>query len=119
MPAYDSDEFDPPAPLARVTLRAIPSRKTITNVAMLVDSGSDLTLIPETALAGLGETPSLEQRVVLEAFDGGITQAMTVELDLLFLGITFRGHLPVVQSKVGVLGRNVLNRFRFCSMVQT
>ena len=110
MPAYDPDLFDPPAPLARVTLRPIDSHKTII-VPMLIDSGSDLTLIPEAAVTELGSETSSSQRIDLEAFDGSVSQAVSVELDLIFLGVTFRGYLPVVKSQVGVLGRNVLNRF--------
>jgi len=110
MAAYDSDLFDPPAPLARVTLRAIQTRKVIADVPMLIDSGSDLTLIPEASVAELGPHPGAD-KVELQGFDGRVTAARSVELDLIFLGITFRGRLAVVDSPVGVLGRNVLNRF--------
>ena len=111
MAAYDSDLFDPPAPLARVTLRAIQTRKIITDVPMLIDSGSDLTLIPEASIAELGANLQSDKRVELQGFDGRVTGARSVELDLLFLGITFRGRLALVDSPFGVLGRNVLNRF--------
>jgi len=111
MAAYDSDLFDPPAPLARVTLRAIQTRKVIADVPMLIDSGSDLTLIPEASVAELGPLPGSDKAVELQGFDGRVTAARSVELDLIFLGITFRGRLAVVDSPVGVLGRNVLNRF--------
>ena len=111
MAAYDSDLFDPPAPLAHITLRAIQTRKIITDVPMLIDSGSDLTLIPEASVAELGPNLESDKRVELQGFDGRVTAARSVELDLIFLGITFRGRLAVVDSPVGVLGRNVLNRF--------
>jgi hypothetical protein len=111
MAAYDSDLFDPPAPLARVTLRAIQTRKVIADVPMLIDSGSDLTLIPEASVAELGPHLGSDKAVELQGFDGRVTSARSVELDLIFLGITFRGRLAVVDSPVGVLGRNVLNRF--------
>jgi Aspartyl protease len=111
MAAYDSDLFDPPAPLARVNLRAIQTRKIITDVPMLIDSGSDLTLIPEASIAELGANLGSDKRVELQGFDGRVTLARSVELDLIFLGVTFRGRLAVVDSPVGVLGRNVLNRF--------
>jgi len=111
MAAYDSDLFDPPAPLARVALRAIQTRKIITDVPMLIDSGSDLTLIPEASIAELGPNLGPDKRGELQGFDGRVTAARSVELDLIFLGITFRGRLAVVDSSFGVLGRNVLNRF--------
>src|ERR1043166_4946896 len=111
MAVYDSDLFDPPAPLARVTLRAIQTRKIIRDVPMLIDSGSDLTLIPEASIAELSPSFDSDKRVELQGFDGRVTVARSVELDLIFLGTTFRGHLPLVDSPIGVLGRNVLNRF--------
>src|SRR5437764_10874715 len=111
MPTYDSDLFDPPAPLARVTLRAIPSFKTVTNVPMLLDSGADLTLIPEMVIADFGQDVRLDKSVELESFDGRVSQAKSVEIDLIFPGLTFRGNVPLINSPVGVLGRNVLNRF--------
>jgi hypothetical protein len=111
MVVYDSDLFDPPAPLAHITLRAIQTRKIIPDGPMLIDSGSDLTLIPETLIAELGPNLDSDKRVELQGFDGRVTVARSVELDLIFLGVTFRGRLAVVDSPVCVLGRNVLNRF--------
>ena len=46
MPTYDSTQFEPPAPLARVTLRTLNNGNIVTDVPMLIDSGADLTLIP-------------------------------------------------------------------------
>ena len=111
MPAYDSDLFDSPAPLARVTLRAIATQKIVTNVPMLMDSGSDLTLIPEISIAEFGDHVRLTKTVALESFDGRVSEAQSVEIDLIFLGVTFRGKVPLIKSPVGVSGRNVLNRF--------
>ena len=53
MPTYDSNQFDPPAPLARVSLRVPEGEKAVTDVPMLIDSGADLTLIPEGSVADL------------------------------------------------------------------
>ncbi len=52
MPAYNATIFDPPAPVARVNLR----RGTMNwpEVPMLIDSGADVTLIPQSALDHLG-----------------------------------------------------------------
>lgn len=111
MPAYDANLFNPPGPLARVTLRAIHNPKTVKDVPMLIDSGSDITLIPEGSINQLGITLSPNQRVELEGFVGRGSVADSVELDLVFLGVTFRGRLLVVNSPIGILGRNVLNRF--------
>ena len=53
MPAYDTRLFHPPAPLARVTLRNPETGKTVSDVPMLVDSGADVTLLPQQSLTPL------------------------------------------------------------------
>jgi hypothetical protein len=78
---------------------------------MLIDSGADLTLIPEAAIADFGQDVRLDKSVRLESFDGRVSEAKSVQIDLIFLGLTFRGKVPLINSLVGVLGRNVLNRF--------
>jgi hypothetical protein len=47
MPAYDATQFDPPAPLAQVTLRNPDNGAIRPDVPMLLDSGADVTLIPQ------------------------------------------------------------------------
>ena len=54
MPAYDATHFNPPAPLAQVTLRNPSTGVTVADVALLVDSGADVTLLPRRAVEGLG-----------------------------------------------------------------
>ena len=46
MPAYDSIQFEPPAPLARVTLCNLDTGAVWSEVPMLLDSGADITLSP-------------------------------------------------------------------------
>jgi hypothetical protein len=58
MPAYDATRFEPPAPLARVILRNPDTGAVWSNVPMLLDSGADVTLIPQTAIAELSEVSS-------------------------------------------------------------
>ena len=53
MPAYDGSRFDPPAPLAAVTLRNQDNDKTVVAVPMLLDTGADVTLIPGSFLEPL------------------------------------------------------------------
>jgi hypothetical protein len=46
MPAYDASRFNPPAPLAMVTLRNTDNDKTVVGMPMLLDTGADVSLIP-------------------------------------------------------------------------
>jgi hypothetical protein len=54
MPAYDTIEFDPPAPLAQVTLPNPETGAVLRDVSMLLDSGADVTLIPQATANVLG-----------------------------------------------------------------
>jgi hypothetical protein len=58
MPDYDAALFNPPAPVARVTLRNPQSSAELTDQPFLMDTGADATLVPLAALAALGLHPS-------------------------------------------------------------
>ena len=111
MPTYDSTLFDPPAPLARVSLRVPNHDDDVSDVPMLIDTGADLTLIPERFVAEFKIALDQNETFELEGFDGRKVTAQSVQLELVFLGRTFRGRFLVVSSQCGILGRNVLNHF--------
>ena len=66
MPEYDAARFDPPAPLALVTVRSEQSGLLIHDVPMLLDTGADVSLLPRSYLAAL-TSPDAKQ-YELEAF---------------------------------------------------
>lgn len=109
MPAYDATRFDPPAPLAQVTLRHPGNGATRSDVPMLLDSGADVTLIPKTVVELLGATIVPGRQYELIGFDGSASLALAVRLELLFCGRTFRGQFLLIDHAWGILGRNVLN----------
>ena len=111
MPPYDDDLFVPAAPVARVSLRNPDRADGIANVLMLIDSGADATLLPKSAVASLGLTGTGE-RYQLVAFDGTTNESEAVRAVLVFLNKTFSGRFLQVETEVGVIGRNVLNRVR-------
>jgi hypothetical protein len=111
MPTYDSNLFDPPAPLARVSLRNFHTGNAVSDVPMLIDSGADLTVLPSTFVDELGSGIEAVGGYELEGFDGRKSVAGSVQLELTFLGLTFRGRFVVLDSQNGILGRNVLNHF--------
>ena len=109
MPAYDAKLFDPPAPVAPVTLRNTADRRSLSSVPMLIDTGADVTLIPRDMAAqlGVGIVAGLSYELVL--FDGSSREAQAVELDLVFMNRVFRGRFLLLEESWGVLGRDVLN----------
>ncbi len=109
MPRYDSEHFEPPAPVARVTLRGSDRGEAVTDVPMLLDTGADVSMVPRAAVEKLALKAS-DERFELVGFDGGSSQAAAVDLDLVFSGRSFRGKFLLIDQGWGILGRNVLNR---------
>jgi hypothetical protein len=111
MPAYDDEGFAPAAPVAMVILRHPDSGESLAGVPMLIDSGADVTLLPRSVVVSLG-LPGLGERYEMVGFDGSIKESEAVRSVLTFLNKTFRGRFLQVESEVGIIGRNVLNRVR-------
>jgi hypothetical protein len=105
MQAYEAERFDPPAPLALVTVKSLGIE--IHDVPMLLDTGADVSLLPRSHVHSLASPDARQYE--LEAFDGTKTTAPAITAELQFLGKTFRGQFLLIDSWHGILGRNVLN----------
>jgi hypothetical protein len=112
MPTYDASLFNPPAPLAMVTLRNPASGETMDSVPMLIDSGADITVVPESCILRLKLTVEVGLEYEVEGFDGHRSAARSANLHLLIANLTFRGQFLVVPKPYGYLGRNLLNHIR-------
>ena len=108
MPAYDHALFNPPAPLAKVTLRHPSSGVTVSDVPMLLDTGADVSLLPQSSVERLGIGVSGES-YELVGFDGSVSVAPAVEVDLVFLRRAFKGRFLLIEQEWGLIGRDVLN----------
>ncbi|MGH9802656.1 MAG: hypothetical protein ACRD82_20000 [Blastocatellia bacterium] len=109
MPTYDSIRFNPPAPLALVTLRNTETGASCSDIPMLIDSGGDVTLLPQS-IAELIGLPTLPNKgYELAAFDGSLTVAPVVRAEMIFLGKSFRGQFLLLEQEFGILGRNIIN----------
>lgn len=109
MAAYDADLFSPPAPVARVTLRNQQTGQIISDALLLIDSGADVTLIPQSAVNQLGIAIDATDTYELQSFDRQISTAQAVSLELLLLNRMFRGKFLIVEQETGILGRDILN----------
>jgi len=76
---------------------------------MLVDTGADVTLIPQGSVNPLGLAIDPNTGYELMAFDGSTSVAQVVQLDLLFLRRVFRGRFLLTHQEYGILGRDLLN----------
>jgi hypothetical protein len=109
MPTYDEQFFTPPAPLARVTLRNPVAGVTVSEVPMLLDSGADVTLLPQPLLSSLGDIVEPNAGYEVMSFDGRKSVVQVAVLDLIFLKRVFKGRFLIGNQEWGVLGRDVLN----------
>jgi hypothetical protein len=109
VPAYDATFFDPPAPLAMVAVRSPTTGESVDNVAMLIDTGADVRILPRAPIKRLIETAEDAGQYELEGFHGSRSLASAVRLELQFLDKVFRGQFLIVDGSHGILGRNVIN----------
>lgn len=109
MPTYDAHFFNPPTPLARVTIRNAENGKTVSEVLMLIDAGADVSLIPQQSVTLLGVNIEPDTGYEVMGFDGRKSLAQVVSLDVIFLGRAFRGRFLVSNQEWGIVGRDVLN----------
>jgi hypothetical protein len=83
--------------------------RVASGIPMLLDSGSDITLIPQYLVAQLDLQVDFSQSIGLVAFDGTRSQSGTVEVHMRFQAFGFRGRYVLTGERVGVIGRDVLN----------
>ena len=112
MPRYDNENYNPPAPVAYVTLRNPATGEILPNVPLLIDTGSDTTLLPSEAVRKLGIDPEEDAKFEVQVFDGDAKFLKAVKLELHILDKKFRGEYLLIDRPIGILGRNVLNNLR-------
>jgi hypothetical protein len=112
MPRYDASTYDPPAPVALVTLRRSSTEPSALNIPLLIDTGADVTLLPRTAVTQSGITGVPAAQYELAGFDGSRSTADAVDVELLFLNKVFRGRYLRCDGNHGILGRDVLANLR-------
>lgn len=106
MPEYEAGAWDPPAPIVRATVRD--SSTAIADVPMLIDTGSDVSVVPQAVVEAIGAAvhPS---RVPVQFYTGAEEAWEEADLSVEFARFRFEGLFLVVESSYGILGRNILN----------
>jgi hypothetical protein len=77
---------------------------------MLLDTGADVSLGPQSHAVQLGLQSDPNQRYELVGFDETVSSAPVVRLELRFLGRRFRGQFLLIEQDWGILGRNILHQ---------
>lgn len=106
MPKYEAEAWDPPAPIVRATMRG--PLGTTADVPMLIDTGSDVSVVPLAVVEALGAAvhPS---RVAVQFYSGAEDAWDEANLSVEFAHFRFEGLFLVAESSYGIVGRNVLN----------
>ncbi|MGL6072790.1 MAG: aspartyl protease family protein [Fimbriiglobus sp.] len=113
MTPYDDQLYQPPAPIAELTLRTLDGRNvTLAGVSAVLDTGADITLLPRWAIEHLGVISQSDASVELAWIDGTTRFAESVEMEVSFQGGRFQGRYALVDQPHGIIGRNLLNHFR-------
>lgn len=112
MPEYDTENFEPPAPVAFVILRNPVTGVMLPDVPMLIDTGADATLLPASAVQKIGVEIETNSAFEVETFDGETKRLQLAKLELFFLDKKFAGEYLLIDRSIGILGRNVLNNLR-------
>lgn len=79
---------------------------------MLLDTGSDITLVPKFAIENLDLDFSEGKEINLESFDGKKSVSRAVNLFMIFEKHKFRALFPIIEQDYGIIGRNILNKFK-------
>lgn len=102
--------FIPPAPILTITLSSLTNREHQETLPALIDTGSDITAIPEDLVEQFQLLPI--GKIQFEDVKGEDYSEPTFALQIAFQGFTIPP-IEVVPSGLGIviLGRDVLNRY--------
>lgn len=75
---------------------------------MLLDTGADISDLPESILKAIALIPVLETGYQLASFDGQLQTARIVSAELHFEHVRTQGDFAVIDTPCGIIGRDIL-----------
>ena len=105
-----NQQLEPPAPFLDVVIRNPHSPDQMHSVTAKVDTGADLSAIPQAVATALGLLPA--QTIVAESFDGSRTRIDTYAVILEVAQARFRYiEVILIPDEHALIGRDILNNF--------
>jgi len=106
---YDETNFSPPAPVLSVSLSTPINGQIIKSLALL-DSGADITAIPQWVAQQL--QLKYVDEITVEGYDGIPTKKFIYSVKIIFPNLEdFIIKSIAVDSKFTLIGRDILNRW--------
>ena len=103
--------FDPPAPFVTIQVSPINQSEHTLTVECLIDTGADLSLIPQSLAVELNLAP--EDAILVEGFDGERQELQLFAVDIVVEDIHLNGlEVAAYPTSHAILGRDTLNRFQ-------
>ncbi len=106
---YDK-QLDPPAPFLEIIIRHPIASEQTRRIAAKLDTGADVSAIPQAVAAGLGLLPA--RTILVEGFDGSLTQIETYMVNIEIAQARFRMiEVILIPDEHALIGRDILNHF--------
>ena len=106
MHAYEAAGFQPPAPVIRA--RVVGPAGARADVPLLLDSGADVSVIPRAVASAVGGHIG-RSTAAIQFLVGPDIVLEQADLAVEFMRYRFQGSFLIVDSSLGVVGRNILN----------
>lgn len=103
---YDK-RYNPPAPVIELTVSSL-GRKEGVSCEVLVDPGVNMTCIPEKIIESLGLSPLRTSQV--RDYLGHTSPLPVYPVNISFLTFNMEVEVLPIKSKVGLIGRDILNQ---------
>jgi predicted aspartyl protease len=107
---YNKD-IDPPAPFVTIQVSPVNQGENILAVDCLMDTGADLSVMPQRLVSALNLAP--EDSIIVEGFDGERQELPLFAVNIVIENSILTGlEVTAYPMNHAILGRDILNHFR-------